>query len=291
MLVQSGPYWSTADATKNFDLAPLDGYWIANIADLFAGNLYRFEITNSSATFQRIDPAAHDVVASELPRSDSAGRNASVVLTSEPSTWTPFDTTRFEDFIIYELHVGSFAGRNDGLEKSWSTFQDLERKLSYVRDLGFNCIELMPVHEFHLDRSWGYNPAAFFAPESSYGSPLQLRYLVDTAHRQGLAVVFDVIYNHAGAAVNPLLDCDGCSSWVRMLDGRTKRRLGLLARRFRRARRPPVRLEHRRRSGRHGDATIRRSLEPGALGEFGTEGRLVIDRSRRFRQPNARLHS
>jgi len=171
VLVQSGPYWNNGDATTTRDLTPLDGYWSATISDVIAGNLYRFEITNGSATFQRIDPAAHDVVASELTRSDSSGRNASVVLTSEPFTWTPFDTPRFENFIIYELHVGSFAGRNDGLDKSWSTFQDLEHKLSYVRELGFNCLELMPVHEFHLDRSWGYNPAAFSLRSLRTGLP------------------------------------------------------------------------------------------------------------------------
>lgn len=134
VLVQSGPYWSTAAATQSCNLAPLDGYWSATVADVIAGNLYRFEITNGSATFHRIDPAAHDVVASELTRSDSSGRNASVVLTSEPFTWTHFDTPRFENFIIYELHVGSFAGRSVGLEKSWSTgWDDYDHASNFVK--------------------------------------------------------------------------------------------------------------------------------------------------------------
>jgi 1,4-alpha-glucan branching enzyme len=74
----------------------------------------------------------------------------------------------------------------------------IESKLGYIRDLGFNCIELMPVHEHAMDRSWGYNPASFFAPESSYRSPATLAHLVDAAHRVGLAVIVDVVYNHAG---------------------------------------------------------------------------------------------
>ena len=60
-----------------------------------------------------------------------------------------------------------------------------------------------------MDRSWGYNPASFFAPESSYGSPAELRHFVDAAHRHGLAVIFDVVYNHFGDADNVLWHFDG----------------------------------------------------------------------------------
>ena len=60
-----------------------------------------------------------------------------------------------------------------------------------------------------MDRSWGYNPASFFAPESSYGSPCNLRHFVDAAHRHGLAVIFDVVYNHAGPDDNVLWEFDG----------------------------------------------------------------------------------
>ena len=67
----------------------------------------------------------------------------------------------------------------------------------------------MPVHEHALERSWGYNPATFFAPESSYGSPLTLARLIDAAHRSGLAVIIDVVYNHAGPGDNILYEFDG----------------------------------------------------------------------------------
>jgi 1,4-alpha-glucan branching enzyme len=75
--------------------------------------------------------------------------------------------------------------------------------------MGFNCIQPLPVHEFAMDRSWGYNPASFFAPESSYGSPFNLAHFVDDAHRHGLAVIFDVVYNHAGPGDNALWGFDG----------------------------------------------------------------------------------
>jgi 1,4-alpha-glucan branching enzyme len=75
--------------------------------------------------------------------------------------------------------------------------------------MGFNCIQPLPIHEFAGDRSWGYNPASFFSPESSYGSPFNLARLVDAAHRTGLAVIFDVVYNHAGPGDNVLWAYDG----------------------------------------------------------------------------------
>jgi 1,4-alpha-glucan branching enzyme len=110
--------------------------------------------------------------------------------------WAPFDTLGFEDFIIYQFHIGTFAGRGDQQSTEWATYAQIESKLRYVRELGFTCIQPLPVQEYAQDRSWGYNPATFFAPESSYGTPAELRHLVDAAHQAGLAVIFDVVYNH-----------------------------------------------------------------------------------------------
>jgi 1,4-alpha-glucan branching enzyme len=81
--------------------------------------------------------------------------------------------------------------------------------LEYIREMDFNAIELLPVHEFSFDRSWGYNPASFFAPESAYGSPQELKEFVNGAHGEGLAVIFDVVYNHAGPVDNVLWRFDG----------------------------------------------------------------------------------
>ncbi len=120
-----------------------------------------------------------------------------------------FHPPRFADYIIYELHVGTFAGRNDHLNKAWTTFRDIESKFGYIREMGFNCIQLMPIHEFAFERSWGYNPASFFAPESSYGTPQSLKHMVESAHRHGLAVILDVVYNHAGPGDNVLHEFDG----------------------------------------------------------------------------------
>lgn len=211
VLLQKEPYWESSDQTIEHSLTRIGDYWSATVPDLRAGLLYRFRITCADGSvIEEIDPASRDVVSSSLTRSgDPDNHNGSVIVTSDPYSWARFDTPRFENFLIYQLHVGSFAGRGDGLDKSWALFADVERKFSYIREMGFNCIELLPIQEFAMDRSWGYNPASFFAPESSYGAPEHLTHFVDTAHRHGLAVIFDVVYNHAGPGDNVLWEFDG----------------------------------------------------------------------------------
>lgn len=210
VLIQDGPYWEVDDTVSSQDLVRNGDYWSGTVPDVRAWQLYRFEIRHhDGSSSQRLDPAARDVVSSELTRSDPSSRNGSIVLGTKPFPWAPFQTPRFENFIIYQLHIGSFAGRGDQFNKLSSDFLDIESKLSYIREMGFNCIQLLPVHEFAMDRSWGYNPASFFAPESSYGSPYNLTHFVDTAHQHGLAVIFDVVYNHAGPGDNVLWEFDG----------------------------------------------------------------------------------
>jgi 1,4-alpha-glucan branching enzyme len=209
VVVQDGPYWEEGDEIVKQNLLREGDYWSGTVAGLPPWKLYRFEITNGTDVFQTLDPAARDIFSSQLTRADPSSRNASIVVSDDLVSWAPFDTPRFDDFIIYELHVGSFAGWNDEFDTWWATFRDLESKLRYVAEMGFNCIEIMPVHEHALERSWGYNPASFFAPESSYGSPFTLAHFIDAAHRTGLAVIIDVVYNHAGPGDNVLFEFDG----------------------------------------------------------------------------------
>lgn len=210
VVIQDGPYWEVDDNVLVHDLVLNGKYWSATVPGVRPWQLYRFEITHPDGSVsQRLDPAARDVVSSELTRFDPSSRNGSIVLGTDPFPWASFDTPRFENFVIYQFHVGTFAGRNDPFDKQWSTFQDVESKFPYIREMGFNCIEPLPIHEFSQDRSWGYNPASFFAPESSYGSPYNLAHFVDAAHRHGLAVIFDMVCNHAGPADNVLWEFDG----------------------------------------------------------------------------------
>jgi 1,4-alpha-glucan branching enzyme len=210
VLVQDAPAWNAGNDRDELPLArSADGYWDGTVAEVKAGDLYRYRITNNGETFERLDPAAHDVLHSGLTRHMPTSENASIVVSDEPFPYASFTTPAFHNFIIYQLHVGAFAGRNDEFRTWIGRFENIESKLAYIREMGFNCVQFLPIQEFALDRSWGYNPAAFFAPESAYGSPDQLKHLVDSAHRQGLAVIFDVVYNHAGPGDNILWDYDG----------------------------------------------------------------------------------
>ncbi len=91
---------------------------------------------------------------------------------------------------VYELHVGTFTPEG--------TFDGVRARLPYLRDLGVTLVELMPVADFAGDRNWGYDGVCLFAPARCYGRPDDLRRLVDEAHRVGLGVILDVVYNHLG---------------------------------------------------------------------------------------------
>ncbi|HEX2870073.1 MAG TPA: malto-oligosyltrehalose trehalohydrolase [Polyangiaceae bacterium] len=98
--------------------------------------------------------------------------------------------------VLYELHVGTFTEEG--------TFQAARRRLPALAELGITTLELMPVAAFDGVRGWGYDGVALFAPHAAYGTPDQLRELVDAAHGLGLSVLLDVVYNHFGPSGNYL---------------------------------------------------------------------------------------
>jgi maltooligosyltrehalose trehalohydrolase len=97
---------------------------------------------------------------------------------------------------IYELHVGTFTPEG--------TYRAAAEKLELLVDLGVSAIELLPVAAFAGKRGWGYDGVALFAPFAPYGEPDDLRAFVRAAHRRGLAVILDVVYNHFGPTGNYL---------------------------------------------------------------------------------------
>lgn len=101
-----------------------------------------------------------------------------------------------DQLVIYEMHVGDFTGGPGDEGESKGTFKDVTRKLDYLKELGINAIEIMPVNEFPGERSWGYNPYSLFAVESSYGSATDFAELVDQCHARGIRVIMDVVFNH-----------------------------------------------------------------------------------------------
>jgi maltooligosyltrehalose trehalohydrolase len=99
-----------------------------------------------------------------------------------------------EDFILYELHTGTFTEEG--------TFDAIIPRLPDLLDLGITAVELMPVAQFPGGRNWGYDGVGMYAPQSTYGGPNGLKTLINACHRAGLAVVLDVVYNHLGPEGN-----------------------------------------------------------------------------------------
>ena len=91
--------------------------------------------------------------------------------------------------IIYELLVRDFIARHD--------YQTLKDTLNYLKSLGINAIELMPINEFEGNESWGYNPSFYFAPDKYYGTKDALKSFIDECHRNGIAVIMDMVLNHS----------------------------------------------------------------------------------------------
>jgi len=176
-------------------LAPVgDGYWEGEVHNIHKNDIYKYMIHRQNGEDKyRIDPATRETVDSDTDNATNHG-----IVVDKDYTWSPFTTPRFENLILYQCHIGSFCGRNDGMNRDnrTATFSDMICKLDYVRSMGFNAIALLPVQEFRGDRSWGYNPSFYYTLESSYGKPAELRQLVDECHKRGLAVIVDVVFNH-----------------------------------------------------------------------------------------------
>ncbi len=118
----------------------------------------------------------------------------------DPSAYRWSDTAwrsrPWAETVLYELHVGTFTPEG--------TFAAVIGKLGHLAALGVTMIELMPIADFPGRRDWGYDGVYLFAPDASYGTPDDLRRLVDAAHAHGLAVLLDVVYNHFGPEGNYL---------------------------------------------------------------------------------------
>jgi 1,4-alpha-glucan branching enzyme len=179
-----------------------NGYWSADIPAANLGDEYKYVIRNGSRTFLRTDPYARDV----------KGEHRNGVICNDHFDWStpadapPYQTPGWHELIIYELHVGTFEQDPHNVV---GTFQSVINKLPYLRDLGINAIELMPIKEFDGDYSWGYNPAYPFAITRTYGGRVALKELVKAAHAHGIAVIVDVVYNHFGPQDLSLWQFDG----------------------------------------------------------------------------------
>ena len=156
------------------------GYFTGEVDSARVGDRYRLRLDG-------------DLLADPASRSQPEGvHGPSRIVDSAAFPWQhdSWQLPPRRDWVIYELHVGSFTEEG--------TFTAIIPHLPYLQDLGVTAIELMPVAQFSGTRNWGYDGVFPFAVQHSYGGPEGLQALVDAAHGLGMAVILDVVYNHIG---------------------------------------------------------------------------------------------
>lgn len=184
------------DATQT-PLQPTEGYgvWYAFIPGVHPGALYKFSITTRHGK-QAIKTDPYGQAFEQRPA------NAAVVTERSPFPWSDGDwldrRARFDwqrsPISIYEVHPGSWRHHGSG---RWLSYRELaEQLVPYVLETGFTHIELLPITEHPLDESWGYQTTGYYAPSSRYGSPDDLRYLVDQCHKNNIGVILDWVPGH-----------------------------------------------------------------------------------------------
>lgn len=125
------------------------------------------------------------------PAGKTSERAAVLQTGQTPYTWrnTNYTIPAKKDLIIYELHIRDFTAEG--------TVKAAKEKLQYLKDLGVNAIELMPINEFEGNDSWGYNPNFFFAPDKAYGTKNDYKEFIDACHGMGFIVIQDIVLNHS----------------------------------------------------------------------------------------------
>jgi len=196
----TGKFNSRQPKAGQMTLDAQTGVWVSDVTTAKPGDEYMFLING------------------DLERRDPRGREMSVAgksVVHDPAAFDWEDTappnSKLSDLVIYQLHPGTFHDPSPANGKM-ATLRDAAARLDHLKDLGVNCVLLMPVSEFNGNHSWGYNPTDLYSIERAYGGPDALREFVKEAHRRGIAVHLDVVHNHYGPDGLDLKQFDGYGS-------------------------------------------------------------------------------
>jgi 1,4-alpha-glucan branching enzyme len=174
-----------------------DGIWSLDLPGITNGIQYKYYFNGN---LWKQDPRARLVTW-------SGGSGNSIVYDPNAFNWAGDSLTppALNDLFVYELHIGTFY-----TNASPNKFVSATNKLDYLKSLGVNAVELMPIAEFPTDNSWGYNPAQPFAVENiGYGGMDGFKTFVQACHARGLAVLLDVVHNHYGPSDLDMWNFDG----------------------------------------------------------------------------------
>ena len=164
-----------------------DGWHKVETSLVQPGDTYHFRLSDGT---EIPDPASH------AQKGDLEG--PSILVSHDDYAWrdTEWKGRPWEEAIVYELHIGTFTPEG--------TFRAAVDRLPHLAHMGITAIELMPVAHFAGSRGWGYDGVLHYAPHTAYGTPEDLKALVDAAHGHDIMVLLDVVYNHFGPVGNIL---------------------------------------------------------------------------------------
>lgn len=183
------------------------GCWWYKLSGMDADKEYRFQyhLIDSEGDALRISDPYSEIVYSgedkwissstypDMPAypSGTSGLVSAFQINRPEYNWKikDYNVADKNDIVIYELHLRDFSATHD--------LSGAEEKLDYLENLGINAIELMPVQEFDGNNSWGYDPCSYFALDKAYGTREHYKAFIDECHSRGIAVILDVVYNHA----------------------------------------------------------------------------------------------
>ena len=205
-----GPFNAWDGRCHSMRLHPANGVWDIFVPGIGAGELYKLELlgTDGQLLPLKADPLAK--------RMEPPPGNASVVHAST-YRWDDADwmdrraqqRTLEQPMSIYEVHLGSWRRKPEESNR-WLSYRELAAELvSYVHEMGYTHIELLPITEYPFDGSWGYQPIGLYTPTWRFGSPDDFKYFVDRCHEHGIGVILDWVPAHFPKDVHGLARFDG----------------------------------------------------------------------------------